>query len=293
MFAQTVGQLRGATRPNSVRFHGRLLCRFALLAGVGLFFSVFSLALCERAQSASINYGSHMGTAVTYVDVTEASATDPVPLYGAPTVAGNSIDFNPVLFNALSQFGGNPDLTDGQLTFMVVAKPGFAVQGINFAESGVTNVVGNGTNNTYTHVSAVGNVDIVEVDGVGIDEINVPINLLFMHTPPASSNPVGTWLLGTDGPALGVPWDGFQGISLTGVLDDHMVPYNFGVTKINVNLNNSLIAQSEEGTIAFIDKKDFGGLSITVMVPEPCSMFLSMAGLGLIGLVVRRRRRLS
>ena len=65
-----------------------------------------------------------MGTHVTYVNVTEDSGADePLPLFGAPTVTGNSIDFNPVGFDAGSS-GGGSDITDSNLVFMVIAKSG-------------------------------------------------------------------------------------------------------------------------------------------------------------------------
>ena len=63
-------------------------------------FLLIATAMCRTSLGAAINYGSFMGTDVTYVDVTESSATDPVPLFGAPSVSGNSIDFNPVGFDA-------------------------------------------------------------------------------------------------------------------------------------------------------------------------------------------------
>jgi hypothetical protein len=228
-----------------------------------------------------INHGTFVGSSVTYVDVTEASATDPVPLFGEPSVFGNSLDFNPILFNALSQFGSAPDLTDGQLKFMVVAHAGKTIKNFSLNESGVTTVVGAGTDMTKTDVSAAGALNILEVDGVGTFVPPVPINLIFSHRPD------GTWELVTDGEALTLPWSGSQFIDLEQVLITNNIPFTSGVTKISVDLDNALLARSEAGTIAFIDKKDFGGLSITVNIPEPASALLAI--LGLAGLVLLRR----
>jgi hypothetical protein len=60
-------------------------------------------------------------------------------------------------------------------------------------------------------------------------------------------------------------------------------PFTLGVTKLSVDLDNALYAQSDAGTIAFIDKKDFGGLSVTVNVPEPATLCMAvMLGLGMV-----------
>jgi hypothetical protein len=247
---------------------------------------VFALVLGSRADAASINHGNFMGSTVTYVDVTEASATDAVPLYGMPSVFGDSLDFNPVLFNALSQLGVPPvDLTDGQLTFMIVAKQGHGIQNVLLAESGVTTVIGAGTDATFTDVTAAGVLEIAEVDGASIDVIDVPIFLTFSHQVD------GTWQLVTDGEALTLPWSGSQFIDIASVLTANNVPFVLGATKVNVNLNNGLIARSEEGTIAFIDKKDFGGLSVTVnFIPEPGTLLLALAGCLLSAGRISRRR---
>src|SRR6185369_1787211 len=111
---------------------------------------------------------------------------------------------------------------------------------------------------------------------VGINPIKVPINLLFNNIPAD-----GTWELVTDGLALSRPWNGAQFIDLNAALTAAGVPFVRGATKIGVSLDNGLIAESESGSIAFIDKKDFGGLSITINIPEPTSVLLGLAAFGL------------
>jgi hypothetical protein len=243
------------------------------------------------AQSATMFYPDPpMGNTVSYTNVSETSLTDAVPLFGAPITSGDSIDFNPQGFGAFAGGGGN-DLTDGQLLFNVTAKPGFGIANINFSEAGITTLSGVGTNVTHTDVSATGRVDITEVDGVGINTISLPINLVF------SPNADGTFELVTDA-GLGLsslPWNGNQLVDIQGALVSHNISFDKGATKISIDLDNGLIAQSESGTLALIDKKDFGGLAVTVNMgsgggpngPEPTSLVL--AALGFAGMTFGRR----
>jgi MYXO-CTERM domain-containing protein len=63
------------------------------------------------------------------------------------------------------------------------------------------------------------------------------------------------------------------------------------VTKVNVSLDNTLSAASQQGTSAFIQKKDADGLIITVdIVPEPSSAVVGLLAVAMGGGLVRRRR---
>jgi hypothetical protein len=275
--------------------------KLAVLAG-----GFLTLALvAQPTLAAQINYGTHMGTHVTYVNVTEDTGADePSALFGAPTVTGDSIDFNPVGFDASSSNGG-ADITNSNLVFMVTAKSGSRIQNIQFNETGDTTLAGNvapGSMGTASAVFASGVVDIHEVDFQGINHISVPFSMSFSPSG-------GTFFLGTDGgggPIFNTQWNGSvtipieqiliaNGFNITpGVLDP-----DSGATKISVDMDNVLVAVSQPGTSALIDKKDFGGISIRVNVPgepggepeipEPTAMVL--AGLGMLGLVVSRRAR--
>jgi hypothetical protein len=88
---------------------------------------------------------------------------------------------------------------------------------------------------------------------------------------------------GGGGPLFNASWSGGVPINLDSILTAHGVPFVFGATEVSINLDNTLIALSENGTSTLIAKKNFGGLSITVNIPEPASLImLAIAGLGLV-----------
>src|SRR3712207_4160532 len=86
---------RSRCHRSGIRLSGVARCvasAAALLAG-----------LTAPAGAAQINYGTFMGTHVIYTNITEdTGASEPLPLFGPPTVTGDSIDFNPVGFDAAS-----------------------------------------------------------------------------------------------------------------------------------------------------------------------------------------------
>src|SRR5690242_20438421 len=72
------------------------------------------------ANAASISYGNFAAPPATmFLNVTESSGTDAVPLYGPPAPFATGLDFDPqmVAFYA----GGAADVTDGQLNFTIMA----------------------------------------------------------------------------------------------------------------------------------------------------------------------------
>jgi len=234
-------------------------------------------------------YGDLMGATVNYLTVTESSSTDPVPLFGTPTVSGDSLDFTPISFAATSLLHVPPvDQTDGHLTFMVVPKfVGGSIQNIQFGEGGGYTVGGFGTNQTFVDVSAIGNIDVFEIDGVSISKETIPIKLTFSHGNNAGFNDNGEWHLVPQG-FVNDSWTGGQFIDIKQILIDRGHTVVGGATKITVALDNKLYAQSEiEGT-AQIDKKDF--FTVTTNIPEPTSCVLAMLGL-VVGVLASRRSR--
>jgi hypothetical protein len=244
------------------------------------------VALAPMALAVPINYGDFSGTTVDYLDVEEdTNSGDTLPLFGAPSVSGDSLDFDPVGFDAHATGAAGVDVTDGNLNFMIMAKAGNAIDMVSLSEAGDTTLAGFGTDMTFTSVTGVGVLNILAVDGVGITPIAVPINLAF--TPSG-----GTYGLATDGgggPLFSSGWSGSWLKNIEQELINNSVPYTLGATKVSINLDNTLTALSEAGTFALIAKKDFGGVSITVNIPEPATWLL-VSLCGVLAAAGSRRR---
>jgi hypothetical protein len=230
-----------------------------------------------QAFAAPINYGDFPGASVMYTQVTEDanSAGDAPPLFGPPTITGDSMDFNPVGFSASSQNGG-VDVTDGQLSFGIMANPGKAITNVAISEAGDTTLAGFGNDTTFSSVTTNLFVDILEVDGVPLSPtVSISTNLVF--TPSG-----GTYGLGTDGgggPVFNTGWSGTKVVDILAELASRNIAYQFGATKVAVNLDNTLTAISQNGTSALIAKKDADGVTIVTNFPEPASWTLALIAL--------------
>src|SRR5687768_7582887 len=108
--------------------------RFFSASAAALGITLTSL-FSSLASAASISYGNFgpVPPGVMFLNVTESSGTDAVPLYGPPTPFSIGLDFTPTAFGATAGSPG-PDLTDGQLNFTVMG-PG--ITNISLAEGGV------------------------------------------------------------------------------------------------------------------------------------------------------------
>jgi hypothetical protein len=229
------------------------------------------------SAGAVINYGTHAGTHVRYVNVTEDSGADePLPLFGPPTVTGNSIDFNPVGFDSTSS-GVGSDQTAPNLVYMVTANLGTRIRSMTLNETGTVTLSGNvapGSMGTAAAVFASGTLDIQEVDFGGINHISVPFSMTF--------NPSGgTYFLGTDGgggPIFNTQWSGSVTLDVEAILIANNVPFTHGATKVSIDLVNTLTSTTQTGTEATITKTDFGGqvvrLNVDNDVPEPATLSL-------------------
>lgn len=241
------------------------------------------VVMCSAIPAAlaqTTNYGNFAGATVVYTDVTEYSGTDPLPLFNAPIIAGNTLDFNPT-FSSFAENGS--DTTDGQLSFGIDSMSGNAIDELVLSEGGAYTMVGNGS--AFVDVTAVFYIDIYAVDFAGPG--TSPLVSL-TNSMTFSPNPDGT-ILHTPVFTQG-QWSGGVSIDINDALVQAGVDFEMGATLLSVTLDNTLVAYSSaDGTTSFIDKKDFKGFSITV-VPEPSSIALALLSLGGLGLRIFRNR---
>jgi hypothetical protein len=152
---------------------------------------------------------------------------------------------------------------------------------IDFSESGDFALTGFG-GNAYAQVTAEFFVNIVEVDGVSIQPINLQQSMVM--TPSD-----GDFSLADDGPGPLVQgvWSGLVEIDIDAAVADAGYTPVLGATRVTIVADNSLLAISDEGTTALIEKKDFSGLAIAI-IPEPGTLALLVAGIGILGALRRR-----
>lgn len=246
---------------------------------------VLVLVLASASLADYINYGTFSASTVVYHNVTEDSGVGNPLRFGAPTVSGDTMDFNPIFKSQSS--GGASGFVDSQLLYTVVANEGKYVDDIKFTEAGDYRLIGSGTTSTCAMVANNLFVDIYEVwNSVTNTKITInPIQVLASMTFSPSS---GDYYLTVD-PATGV-WTGTSTADLTAALAANGYA-NYHATRVSINLDNTLLTQSELNTTAYIAKKDAKGLAITadtLDVPEPASM--SLLALGALGLLCRCRK---
>jgi hypothetical protein len=227
--------------------------------------------LSATSNAFMMNYGDFNGSTVMYLDVTESNP-GPTALFGAPSIFGDLLDFNPVGFNASSS--GAAVIVDAQLNTTIMSTNNQPITQVIFNEAGDYTLAGLGPALANATVGMAVMVDVIEVNGVPQFVSGGSYTMTFA---PAGSTGNGSYSLPGD---LGttVPWTGSLSVDVNAI-----VP---GATKVQIVLDNTLTATAANGGSAFIAKKDFRGLTITV--PEPATVsILSIALLGLAGL--RRR----
>lgn len=237
------------------------------------------------AQAASISYGNFgpVSPGISFLNVSESSGTDPVPLYGAPDPYPTGMDFDPMSFVASAMSGG-ADITDGQLNFTVAGQSNggniVAVKTIKLSEGGDYTLAGSGTTATQAQAGAILAVKVTEIDGLSVAPITLsPVNAGNVYNLVANAGIVQPWSLSVL-------------VDVKAQLLSLGVPFTVGATKAEVVINNQLVALSEAGSVSFIAKKDFViDIGTDTGIPEPGT--LALAGFALCGIGAASRRKRS
>ena len=244
------------------------------------------VALCLLAFTSS--FDCHAGI-VTYSSISQSGQGpgDPSDPYGSPTISGNLLSFlAPGAFSATSAngvFDIADSFTDGFISFSVEAEDNTWITGFSLREQGSRNlfelVAGSGTIATTVRVIALGSISVTE-----LDHGSTPLTA-------AAATPFGigfdvTWdLINDPTPAL---WDAFDEVDIEQILTNRGVVFDYGATAFDFFMNNQLLAISEDGTFAFIDKKRIDFDTDTEMIPEPATLVLAIGGI--LGIACSRKR---
>lgn len=232
--------------------------------------ALVGMVVSSAAQAASINYGNFgpIPPGIAFLNVTETAVTDPVPLYGPPSLFPVGLDFNPAGFLATSA-GGGADLTDGQLNFTVAAGPNGNISGIGLFESGDYTLAGVGTATTEVKAGASLAVTVTHVNGAPVAPIVLtPASGSVAFNLAANAGIVQPWSLGAS------------------------VGINLGpgqrATRVDVVIDNAMLAVSQTSSLSYIAKKEFI-IDVDTQIPEPATFALTAVALCGLGAMARKR----
>lgn len=189
-----------------------------------------------------------------------------IGLFGAPTLLGSSLVFAPggsPGFSAQSDNGVK--VTNSTFSFIITADPGYKLSSFNLFEGGDYQLIGDSS-----RVSVGGQLRVKPVGGAVMTAAIAPSMPLTTHT---SFEQFAT----TD-------WDASASINPTMVLSSAVVSIE--------NLLGARARLVEDG-YAFIEKKNVELGFVLTPIPEPGSYAMLLAGLGMLGVVARRRSKRS
>jgi len=241
------------------------------------------LAFAGSVRAASIFYGNFPvpPSGISFLDVTESSGTDPVPLFGPPHTFQVGLDFNPTFVAASTN--GAADITDGQLNFtvkgLVVPSGGAGINSLSVFEAGDYSLLGLGTVATKAIAAASIRAKVTEIDGNPVAPINLP-----QMSVPAVFNLIAN-------PGVLQPWSLSVTLPIAAQLTAMNIPFTIGATKVEVVVDDSLNTLTESASSAFIAKKDFvvsADPDISGILPEPASV--TLIGLAVAWSLKRPRR---
>jgi hypothetical protein len=225
------------------------------------------------------------GDNVQFVDVIESSLTDPVPLYGTPTVSGDTLLLAPRDFGSFAS-GGGVDPTIAKLSTTIEALPGTHLLGIRWSQFGDVALGGVGTADTGVTITAPVFLRIDEINGSPVSGLSFTASVAFSNLD--GSNPGGQWNLAADGPLAGQVFRGDLEMDMGALLAGEGL--SGSVTKLYFSMDNLLSAQSESGTYAYVMNTQMSGIEVLTNAPEPSTVVMTLIAMAGMALCVRRRR---
>jgi hypothetical protein len=238
----------------------------------------------QVAPAATMNYGDFVGDSVVYRNVTEENSEAGL-LFSAPTVVGDTLEFNPVNFFAEVDPGPGSDITDSQIHTVVQARPGFFIDNIQIDEVGDYTLVG--VPNAFGHagVGAAFFFEVLAVNGTLVGD--GPIGSASMQFTSGSGPNGGQFNLpgdvGTD------DWFGSAFLNIAGALSGTQYAGQ-RVTSVRLSFDNTLSAAADENASSFIKKKEIGGIIIRTNIPEPSTLAMIGLAVGASSVVIMRRK---
>ncbi|ODV01099.1 MAG: hypothetical protein ABT23_09540 [Thiobacillus sp. SCN 63-57] len=182
-------------------------------------------------------------------------------LFGQPVLSGDTLSFTPVDFKAASTNGAGYTLAANTANIQMTAHNGYSFSSIDLAERGDYMLLGGGST-----ADVAGQVRVYDVLDPAKDTMTSIAPDAAMDQTGGNTHP---WTA-----AASTEWAGTR--------------------TVNVSFQNLLVAStSGSSSLAYVDKK-YGGLTATTAavtpVPEAQVSAMMLAGLGLIGWKIGRRR---
>ncbi|MFA5291556.1 MAG: hypothetical protein WC496_00825 [Phycisphaerae bacterium] len=221
----------------------RLTFRLAVLTAVVIF---IQNPICINNADGFVFWTDPNGSADNFY---WANGGSDFGLFGDPTlVGGDTLLFSPSGFIAKSLDGESNFITD-KLVFELIAYSGFRFQSISITEYGDYQISGNGS------VNVSGNLSVENLDAAG------SLNNDLVAVPSM--------------PVTGDNYDVYGLWSASAQVDINQPDWTY----IKITLQNDLLAiTTENGSIAWIEKKTLGTAIAIRIIPEPATIAILLIG---------------